>query len=129
MNVNLKKPCGNCPFRKEGAIDLRPGRVAGIVRGLLADDTQNFFCHKTVYAKKTGGRAIELEDGTTTYQTSSRESACAGAMVFLLKAGAPSVAMRMGAALGLIDFRELESQFGDVIEPETLGTESFGSEP
>ena len=44
-----KRPCANCPFRCDGAgIPLQPGRVEGIVSGLLADDQQTFVCHKTL---------------------------------------------------------------------------------
>lgn len=45
----VKRPCANCPFRKdEGAIELRPGRLEGIVADLKADQTQTFVCHKTL---------------------------------------------------------------------------------
>ena len=41
-----KRPCANCPFRCDGAgIPLQPGRVEGIVSGLLADDQQTFVFH------------------------------------------------------------------------------------
>lgn len=35
---DLPVPCGNCPFRKEGAIKLRPGRLKGIIRDILSDE-------------------------------------------------------------------------------------------
>lgn len=38
----LKRPCENCPFLKEGAIELRPGRLQGIIDGLVNDDMSNF---------------------------------------------------------------------------------------
>ena len=38
-----KRPCSNCPFRADaGAIELRPGRLEGIVADLLQDDQQTF---------------------------------------------------------------------------------------
>lgn len=40
-----KRPCSNCPFRCDGAaIELRPGRIEGIIKGLLADDFLTFTC-------------------------------------------------------------------------------------
>lgn len=57
--------CSNCPFRKEGAIELRPGRVEGIIAHLLGRDYNVFPCHKT-----THGAAKE-------------ESACMGALAYM----------------------------------------------
>ena len=123
MNLNLKRPCKNCPFLVEGAIELRPGRVDGIVRGMLADDTSTFFCHKTVHAKNADGRHIENDDGSITYVAGKKDSACVGAMVVLLKLRNPNVAMRMGAAFKMIDFDELRALDDRVIDPATLDLE------
>ena len=128
MNLNLKKPCKNCPFLKVGAIELRRGRVDAIARGLIEDDTNPFLCHKTVYSKKSDGVTVEHEDGSTTYQPGKKDSVCAGSMVFLLKARSPNVAMRMGAAFGMIDFKELEAQVGDIIDPSDLDLETRAGE-
>lgn len=109
----LKRPCENCPFLKEGAIELRPGRLQGIIDGLVNDDMSNFQCHKTVHHPKTGGSWSE-EGG---YKASGKECMCAGAMIYLEKAGRPTVAMRLGSAVGLYDRRELEPAFDEVIDP------------
>lgn len=47
----LKKPCANCPFLKDQskAIELQPGRVEGIIEGLLDGSASSFACHKTLY--------------------------------------------------------------------------------
>jgi len=34
----LRRPCANCPFLKQGAIELAPGRLDGIVETLVSDD-------------------------------------------------------------------------------------------
>ncbi|MDF5404448.1 hypothetical protein P3681_25155, partial [Vibrio parahaemolyticus] len=34
-HLRLKKPCANCPFRKEGAIELAPGRLEGIINDIV----------------------------------------------------------------------------------------------
>ena len=96
MNFDLQRPCKNCPFRKAGAIDLRPGRLEGIVRGLRADDYQWFKCHKT----------LEAAD----------QSQCVGAMIYLLKIGRPSVSMRLAAAVGVLDYDVLRAQYDDTID-------------
>ncbi|HBX5175140.1 TPA: hypothetical protein MH391_21585 [Klebsiella pneumoniae] len=33
-HLRLKKPCANCPFKKEGAIELAPGRLEGIINDI-----------------------------------------------------------------------------------------------
>ena len=52
-SFNMKQPCANCPFRKEGAIELTPGRLKDIVEDLKRDDYSIFVCHKTLDAKET----------------------------------------------------------------------------
>ncbi|HGW3237511.1 TPA: hypothetical protein ACNKCC_005820, partial [Klebsiella pneumoniae] len=48
-HLRLKKPCANCPFRKEGAIELAPGRLEGIINDIVENDMTTFHCHKTVH--------------------------------------------------------------------------------
>jgi hypothetical protein len=103
-DVAMARPCADCPFRVEGAIELAPGRVESILAGLLADDMQGFICHEAYYAKR---RRLRLQ--------------CAGSMAVLLKAGQPNVVMRFGAALGLIDFEKLRALAHEVIDPPTQG--------
>jgi hypothetical protein len=100
----LKRPCANCPFLKVGAIELRPGRVAGIIAGLIADDESVFHCHKTTH---------HYDDE---YEPCGTESYCAGALIYLYKAGHPNVAMRLGQALGMFDPQALADSFDDVID-------------
>lgn len=95
----LRAPCANCPFRKVGAIELRPGRVEGIVKQLTTDDESTFPCHKT------------------THDAQRTPSYCAGALIYLHKAGSPNVAMRLGQALGMYDPETLAPSFVDVIDP------------
>ena len=97
----MSRPCADCPFRREGAIELRPGRVEQIVADLLADDWSGFICHEAYYGK------------------AKRRAQCAGAMVLQLKAERPNVAMRLAASMGLLDFEALRAQFADIIEPPT----------
>lgn len=101
MNFNLTRPCANCPFKREGAIKLHPERLPGIVAGLLANDRDWFKCHKTLHLKPRA----------------RRDSQCVGAMIYLLKVDAPSVSMRLAAALGMLDFEALRAQADQIIEP------------
>lgn len=113
-DFKLKRPCENCPFRKEGGIELAPGRLQGIINTLVNDDMTTFQCHKTVYGEKTGG---EWDDETGQYRPSGKESMCAGAIIYLEKAGQPTVGMRLGRALGLYDPSVLAPVYGEIIDP------------
>jgi hypothetical protein len=97
---SLKKPCENCPFLKDGAIDLAPGRVDGIIENLVTDDWSHFQCHKTVHHPKTGGEWVDTNEGSQ-YVSSGREAMCAGAVIYLEKLGRPNVPMRMGRMIGV----------------------------
>ncbi|EHD8952103.1 hypothetical protein OCP19_004830 [Salmonella enterica subsp. enterica serovar Typhimurium] len=94
-HLRLKKPCANCPFRKEGAIELAPGRLEGIINDIVENDMTTFHCHKTVHLK-SGGEWDE--EGN--YAPSGQESMCAGAAAYLMKIGRPTVAMRIAFAFG-----------------------------
>ncbi|HKX40907.1 MAG TPA: hypothetical protein VJO99_07100 [Burkholderiaceae bacterium] len=101
MNFDLKRPCSNCPFRKVGAIELHVDRLPSIIASLLADDHEWFMCHKTIAQARRG------------------RSQCVGSMVYLLKAGAPSVSMRVAAAVGVLKFDELRAQADTIINPQS----------
>lgn len=94
-HLRLRKPCGNCPFLVEGAIELQPGRVERIIETLLTDDRSTFQCHKTVHSARGG----EWDDEGN-YMPSGHEAMCAGAAAFLMKRGRPTVGMRIAFALG-----------------------------
>lgn len=118
VNLNalfkLKKPCENCPFRKVGAIQLRPGRVEAIVDGLIRNDQSTFHCHKTVHGPKGGG------DGELT----GEESYCTGSMIYLQKIGQPNVAMRMGAGLKMFKPDDLAAQYDVVLDEIPINHET-----
>lgn len=99
-----KRPCANCPFRNDGAgIELQPGRVEGIVSGLLADDQQTFVCHKT------------LDKERMTF---------AGAVGLMSKLGRLPVIARLGLAYGVITKADIEASAGMVFDPSTLALPS-----
>jgi hypothetical protein len=109
----LRRPCANCAFLKQGAIELAPGRVEGIIDTLVSDDHSTFYCHKTVHNGRTGGDWDD--DGN--YAASGQESMCAGAIIYLEKLGRPTVGMRVGRVLGMYSPDDLAPHYDAVIEP------------
>lgn len=113
----LRKPCSNCPFLKDGAIPLNPGRLEGIIDELLADDTSTFQCHKTVYSRSGGDWD---DDGG--YRPSGAEAMCAGAAAYLLKVGRPSVSMRLAEMIYPEIIKEYEQQSDAVIGEDAIAS-------
>lgn len=109
----MKKPCGNCPFLKEGAIELAPGRLKGITEHLLSNDEHSFWCHETVHNDRFGG---EFDDESGEYRSSGREAHCAGAAIFLQKQQMSSKWMRMAYALGILDLKQVCDQADKIID-------------
>lgn len=93
----LKKPCANCPFLKEGAIELQEGRVEGIIKDMTTHDDRPFMCHKT------------LDNETQSY--------CTGAMIYLEKVRRPNIAMRIGNMLKMYTPHKVLEFADKVIDP------------
>lgn len=96
-NFALKRPCANCPFLAEGAIELRPGRVQQIVTGLLADDYSIFVCHKTLDAAQT--------------------SACMGALAYQWRARRLPVSARLALRFADLTVADLEAAGQIIVDP------------
>lgn len=111
----LRKPCANCPFLKEGAIELRPGRLEGIIKGLLRDDSQTFNCHKTL--NRSEDLDEELDHSGNPRRIKDGEKMCAGAAAYLLKVGRPSVGMRYARITGSISSDHWDSAQDLIIDP------------
>lgn len=107
----LKMPCANCPFRKEGAIHLSPGRLSSIIDTLLKDDHTTFYCHKIVHSIAGG----QFEDGL--YTPSTKDAMCAGAAAYLMKAGRPTIGMRIAYLTGAVTPSEWDKAADMVIDP------------
>ncbi|MFX3643518.1 MAG: hypothetical protein ACE3L7_33505 [Candidatus Pristimantibacillus sp.] len=110
MDVNrifsLKKPCADCPFRKDGTMlpSLHPNRMQDIVHSLHED--RPFHCHKTIDYNKTD-KVDQVDDATY----------CAGSLLYLTKLGEFNLPMRMGIALKLFN-PELLSGHDEIIDPK-----------
>ena len=93
-----KRPCSNCPFRcDDDAIELRPGRLEGIIAGLLRDDMQTF--HKTL---------------------DTQHMTCAGAVAVMAKLGRLPLIARLGLVHEVISVADIEASKQLVIEPSDL---------
>ena len=114
----LKKPCANCPFRKDGAIELRGGRLELIIQGLVRNDMKSFLCHKTLNTEDRDGDEAE-DDGEAVdlRPILEDEKMCAGAAAYLIKAGRPTVGMRFAVNTGSIPQDHWASAEALVIDP------------
>lgn len=100
MRFELKRPCDNCPFRKEGGVrHLAPERVAQIAGAMLDSQGATFACHKTTIA-------VEI-DGEEHQGVGQRSQHCAGALIFAEKNGNANQPMRIAERLGLYDAKAL----------------------
>lgn len=90
---DLKKPCKDCPFIKDGTMirSLGEGRMDEIKESLLND--LSFPCHKTV----------DYEHGSR-----EKEQHCAGAMIWLYKQDRPNQIMRIAERLGHLSCEQLK---------------------
>ncbi len=96
MNFNLKKPCKDCPFRKDVKPYLHKRRCKEILSALF-DQDGTFSCHKKNGYDDDGG-AIETRDSEH----------CAGATILLEKENSPNQLMRIAERLRLYDRRKID---------------------
>lgn len=95
-SFNMKQPCANCPFRKEGAIELMPGCLEDIVEDLARDDYSIFICHKTLDAKET--------------------AACMGALAYQWHYGKLPVVARLGIMGGQLSIADINAALGEIVD-------------
>lgn len=98
MHFDLKRPCKDCPFRKDVVGYLKKGRAQEILDAILRED-QTFTCHKTI----TGER-IEDESGEPiAYAPGVKDQHCAGALIMEKRYGWPNRMPRIAISFGLFD--------------------------
>ena len=86
---DLKRPCSNCPFLKDGGIRLTRQRTRDIAREFLDPNGGTFHCHKTVERD---------DDGE---ETSSKDAQmCMGGVLFAYKQGVANQMVRIGSRTG-----------------------------
>lgn len=111
----LKVPCANCPFRKDGkGIRLVPGRIEGIIEGLLSGEHMTFHCHHTVH--RADGRNFD-DDGNFTPNDICQ---CPGAAAVARKFGRDTVLVQVASRLGVIPATHYDEALPLTIEPSEL---------
>lgn len=112
MDYKLTKPCGNCPFRRDGGIRLTAPRIREITRGVLGNPGIEFPCHKTTVT-------VEDDDGESDRVCGPKAQHCAGALVFADNNGAHTQMMRIAGRLRMWHPDKLQDRddvFDDVRE-------------
>lgn len=104
MRFDLKKPCGNCPFKSEGGIRLHPGRAQDIGEMMESFDGGSFTCHKT-----------SKHDGEGEAYTANDSQHCAGALIYAMKKDNFTQSMRLAERLRIWDPNILEG-FDEIID-------------
>lgn len=92
MNFDMKKPCHNCPFLKEGGIRLHRGRARQIAKNSLSDKGKTFTCHLTT---------VDLDDEEGSTVDGPNAAHCAGALIFSEKNRVQTQMMRIAGRLGM----------------------------
>jgi len=92
VKFDLKTPCSNCPFRREGGVRLYSARVIEIAGGFLSNRGGDFPCHKTV----------DHDDDDNRITTKDSQH-CAGALIFAEKNENQTQMMRISERLRLYD--------------------------
>lgn len=100
MKYDLKAPCNNCPFRRDGHIALNTARAAEIASMMLCSRGGTFPCHKTV-------KREEDSDGNEHNRATSDSQHCAGALIFAEKNQTATQMMRIAERLHLYDAQAL----------------------
>lgn len=95
MKFLIKKPCAECPFRRDVKPYLRHARAEDLARQ-MSDDNFWFACHQTTGVKN--GRRIKKED----------QSHCAGLMGVLWNEGRINIAMRIAIIVKQLTIEELK---------------------
>jgi hypothetical protein len=92
---DMKRPCDNCPFRKEGGIRLHPARARQIAKSQIDGQGATFPCHKTVNYD-----AVDKDDDSGNHAWQRGNQYCAGALNFALNVGSLNQMMRIAARTG-----------------------------
>lgn len=112
MNLNLKRPCRDCPFKNDVSYQrgwLGAQRSKEIINTLFVRDG-TFACHKTI-----GGHE-------------SKQQHCAGAMILMERQGKANQYMRIMERVGMYDRNALDMNTPVFDTPEQFVAWHSGSE-
>jgi len=97
MNFNLKKPCSNCPFRRDSMKGWLGEDRAQEISHDITTEQKTFSCHKT----------NDLDENGDIIETKKTEY-CAGALILLEKLELPNQMMRIAERLGIYNRHGLD---------------------
>lgn len=100
MLYDLKKPCSNCPFLREGGVRLSEPRVREIAGAMLEWHGATFPCHKTTID-------VEDDEGGSDRAAAPDSRHCAGALIFAEKNENANQLMRIAERLRMYKPKEL----------------------
>lgn len=100
MKFELRSPCADCPFLREGGIRLRRARIDEICGYVLGRQGGAFPCHKTTISD-------EGPDGECVRVGIPSSQHCAGALIFAEKHGTATQLTRIMERLGAYDASKL----------------------
>ena len=105
MKFDLKKPCTNCPFRKDSRKRwLSKARAQDLVSTVILGD-DSFTCHKTVNYE-----AWNKQDDDTEYQPNGEEQFCAGALHLEHKCNTGgNLTIRIARMMKLFEYENLKA--------------------
>lgn len=95
MKFEIKRPCAECPFRRDCSPYLRR---ANEIRDQMRDDHYWFACHETTGAK--GGRRVKPAE----------QSHCMGLAKVLWRERNLNIAMRLALTFGLLTVEQLDAK-------------------
>lgn len=101
MNFDLKRPCAECPFRRDIPGYLTGARAREIANAVL--DGSTFPCHHTT-------ETIETDDGESDCVATAESQHCAGALILARRRGRSSQLSRVAERLGYYDPSALDME-------------------
>ena len=107
IEFKLKKPCSNCPFRKDSLKGwLGEARATQIAKDVILGD-QTFACHKTVNYEAWQEQQEEDEED---YRFVGGEQFCAGALALEMKCNnGGNFAIRLARMGKMFDYHQLKA--------------------
>jgi hypothetical protein len=100
MLFDLRAPCSDCPFLRDGGIRLSVERVQEIAGAMLDTRGATFACHKTTLDCEDDEDGDGRREGPQTQH-------CAGALIFAEKNENATQMMWIAERLGMYDMRKL----------------------
>lgn len=102
MKFDLRKPCPNCPFRKDAQKGWLGRQRAQEIADALTKNDQTFACHKTVHHHETEVEEGEIDQDELDAELGDRQH-CAGAIALVEAEGAANSMLQISERLGIRD--------------------------